>query len=325
MVKNILKILDSNNIDYIERGENVRKGCISVQCFFCGNADPSYHLNINLKSGAYNCWRNKRHSGRRFEKLVMQILDCSFREAESILGKTTVLSDEDWGFKELFKKEEMVKSLEKETKRSLKFLPEFLEIERKGATRIFWDYLNGRGFSHTDISFILVKYNLRCCFDGKWSYRIIFPVYVLGNLVTWVGRSIYSDCELPYMNLSVDESVIPAFQCLFNYDSCLFGGDTLYVNEGVIDQLKIDLFSGNGVKACCLFTNSITEAQVGYLYELSFLFKNVIILLDKDAFVQSDKVISTIKYFSNITFGSMPSGFNDPGSMNKMAVKEFTQ
>jgi hypothetical protein len=59
------QLLTDNRVPFIERGPNVKRGEINIRCPFCGSADPSYHMGLNLDSGWWSCWRNKdQHSGK---------------------------------------------------------------------------------------------------------------------------------------------------------------------------------------------------------------------------------------------------------------------
>ena len=197
-------------------------------------------------------------------------------------------------------------------------LPEYFTKPK----RLFVEYLEGRGFDNIDS--LVSIYDIHQCLVDDWKWRLIFPVYFKEKLVTWVGRSIGISPYLPYMDLSIEESVIHSKYCLYNYDN-LKGGEALFVTEGIFDALKIDYYSPKDVNATCLFTKTMRKEQEYLLYGLSNYYDSIYILLDSDAKIEALKIVKDLSYIHNVKLSLLPDGVKDPGCFNKYEVNRFVR
>jgi len=275
-------------------------------------------------NGYYGCWRDRRHRGRNFARVIKALLGCSWEEANRLAGKETSFEDGD----DLLSMTEALFDDRKDKKEenlgeaiNLEFPKEFKEIKNKGVTKPYYDYLLKRGFKNTDR--LIKKYEIYCCNIGEWKKRLIFPVYYKDILVTWIGRSIYSSSQLSYKDLSIKESVRHAKYCLYNYDSLIKGGKVLMIGEGLFDMLKLDYYSPKGFRATCLFTKTMTDDQKYLLTELSFLYEEVWLVLDQDAYVQSLDMASELFMVKNLKIPELPEEVSDPGEMSEKQVISF--
>ena len=75
---------DDIGIDWIDRGKNVSKGAVEINCPFCG-LDPSKHLGVwgDYKYGGFHCWVCGEKGS--LLKLVMKIEGVGFEKAKKIL------------------------------------------------------------------------------------------------------------------------------------------------------------------------------------------------------------------------------------------------
>ena len=315
----IKEILEKNNIAFLETGNNVKKGNISIKCPFCTN-DPSYHMGINLETGVYGCWRDSSHRGKNFSWVLRKLLKCSIEEAKNILNNRVL--DSDWKSKVLNK---LNHTQEKEIPhiKNLKLPTQFKKISQTGYTSIFWEFLLARGFK--DVNKIINRYRIKCCLTGDWRRRLIFPLYFKGNLISWGSRSVSTNEKLKYKDLGVLESVIYPKHFLYNFDNLYeYGGTVLYITEGIFDFLKMDLFLPLKYKATCLFTKTITNQQLEMLLLLSTKFKEIRVLLDSDAYLQSLKLVSQLKILPiKITNYKLPNGRKDPGELSYNEVRKY--
>jgi hypothetical protein len=279
-------------------------------------------MGINER-GWYSCWRSSEHRGTDVRYLFTKLLDCSLKEVEYILdinNKQVSTNDELMDlFNETFSTIQIEEPKKYGGKETL-LLPDWF----KKPSFPFFSYLFDRGFTAKESNIIIEKYGLLSSLVGDFKYRLIFPIYFKKELVTWVGRHIGSHPYIPYLDLSIEESVRHAKFCLWNYDS-LKGGDALFVTEGLFDSLKVDFFSPKGIDATCLFTKTIRDVQGYLLYELSKSYNSIYILLDSDAEIEALKMVKDLSYISNIKLGHLPLGRKDPGILNKKEVNDLVK
>src|ERR1700744_5146204 len=76
-----VRFLDENNIHYVTRGPNTKRGEVSIRCPMCEDDDPSEHLGINLESSNWGCHRDASHRGKSARHLIKSILGCSSTQA----------------------------------------------------------------------------------------------------------------------------------------------------------------------------------------------------------------------------------------------------
>ena len=323
MDSKIQRFLDQYNIPYITSGRNCKKGNINICCPFCSE-DDDYHMGIIPSNGFYGCWRDSKHRGRDFARVIKALLDCSWEEANLLAGKEAAFEDGD----DLMKMVDALFDDEKEGEekvvggaKSLKLPDQFKDIRKGGITPAYYEYLKGRGF--TGILRMIDKYEIYCCRVGEWKSRIIFPMYYNDKLITWQARSIMRNATMPYKDLSVDESVRHPKFFLYNFDSLKRGGKVLMVSEGLFDMLKLDYYSPAGFRATCLFTKTMSDEQMYLLMELAPLYEEVWLVLDPDASAQAMGLVSELFMIKNLRQVDTSDGIEDPGKMTEQEVKEF--
>jgi hypothetical protein len=280
----IVRFLSDHNIEYVTHGPNVGRNEVAIRCPFCGTADPSQHLSWNPNTGYWICRRNpNNHKGRRPHRLIMRLINCSLEEAEAI-----AVGERDLGSikAQLRSRFEPIEYPSRET-RSLTLPKEFRPLTTKGSGRYFTDYLiNKRGFRERDIPTLVEEYDLRFCTTGNWRNRIIFPIYFEGQLVCWTGRSIAASARIRYLSLGQDElhfrALLTPKELVYQYNSLLeSGGKALFIAEGPIDALKLDLYGkALDARATCLFGTGITEDQIIQISQLSQRFQRLIVFGD---------------------------------------------
>jgi hypothetical protein len=159
---------------------------------------------------------------------------------------------------------------------------------------------------------------------GDFGYRIIFPIYFEGELVTWTGRVI-SQSMIRYKSLSVEKSIHRITDILFNDSSIFCGGDVLVITEGPFDAIKVDFYGERyGVKATCLFGMNVSSSQRQILSELAERFDKFVLLLDSKEIVNTLSIKRSLP-FLNLKIGRLPNDIEDPGDLTDMGVKEFVR
>lgn len=321
------EFLREHRITFITSGPNVKRGELNIKCPFCGTADPSQHLGLNLDTGWYSCWRNRaQHSGKSPVRLVMALLRVPYARARELCGLGEAYVDPE-GFDalaaRLLMREGATARPVEVQRRRLDFDPSFAPIKPTGRTRYVYDYLVDRGFdgcsdAGQDVDVLCTLYNLRAG-AGDWNARLILPYIMDGELVTWTGRAI-APSTVRYKDLSIDKSILPPKETLFNHDAML---DTrarvLLVLEGPMDALKADFYGEPyGVRAVALSTNSITEAQ-SYLLQSAVHFERVLFGMDnKSGFgaVDSMRMKQQVSFLgSAIGVAHIPYGAGDAGEL----------
>ena len=303
----IKKILTENNIYWTDTGHNTAKGNISIKCPLCGPDDPSEHCGIRLSDGYWGCFRNEKHRGKNLYKLLA-ILDIYITEERSSI--IAALANR------TFFNEELSQEIKKDVKLVSTKLPRtFVGLDDSVLSKPYLTYLSTRGFDNP--TRVANEYYLaRDYSGGKWSNRLIIPIYV-NDSVCWTGRAINDN---PYRYLSPDETEsINIKDCIFNYNELILGGENLVINEGPIDSLKIDYYFKPSIRATCLFGLSFKEEQLQLLEEVCYKFNNILIGLDEGALPQALTLVKRLRKFSPIIM-QVPG--HDFGEMKSQAIKE---
>jgi hypothetical protein len=315
----ILKLLDDYGIEYATAGKNIGKDAIAgINCPFCGD-DEGRHLGIMEKY--YTCWRNPSHRGT-IPYLFSKLLDISFSEAKFLFEKNYVEDDFflDKGDNLWYNISRNCEEVKMGGVQSLELDKTFKPLDQSLMGKIFCNYLMLRGFDN--IPEMTAKYDLRYCIRGDWAYRIIFPIYMEGKLMSWIGRSVDKKVQLRYMDLSKEESARHPKFCLYNYDN-LVGGKMLYVTEGVMDAIKLDFYGNPNVHATSIFTTSMRDEQIALLMEKSMLYDKICIMLDKETEIQVMTLLDKLSFIKNLSWVSTPFGAKDPGELTKEQIERI--
>ena len=246
---NFEKLFSDYGIDYSTK---TNKGWVNTKCVYCGGS--SYKLGFNPEEDYCTCFACGFHN---LNETLSKLLNISVSVIPDIIRnyKTrTIIVDS------LNKKKTVINKIELPT-------DTFTIAERK--------YLRSRNFSP---KYLNQKYGIvGGGITGKWKYRIIIPLILNSQIVSWTARSILpknklDELKIPrYKNLSINESIIDVKSTLFNLDNCK--SDKVILTEGAFDVLRFD---GNAI---CSFGTSITQEQIGVIADR---FKKVFILFDNE-------------------------------------------
>lgn len=328
------RFLDVHHIEWSRHGST--RNNVSIRCPWCGSGDPSQHLTINLDGAGYRCFRNRSHSGRSAPWLIQALLQCSWPEAQRLAGVTPTVS-------EVIPEKALGKHLAqlingdkpKAKPRRLRLLSEFRPVEAWGVGRYFTDYLETRLYTAEEITKLQRRYKLVCAVNGAFAWRVVFPIFVDEELVTWTGRSIDRNARLRYRTLSADpetarENGLPAAilsieRTLWNYDQIAKGGRELLLCEGPFDAMRLDFYGkDHGIRAGALFTKSISNDQMSLLSALRERFENITLVLDQDAWSDWLPVSSSAAHLG-IGVKRLPRAYKDPAMLPKRAALEFLE
>src|SRR5579872_6994991 len=274
-----LRFLDENNIPYVTRGPNTKRGEVSIKCPMCGEDDPSEHFGINLTTGYWGCHRDPSHRGKSSRILIKNILGCTSHAAQIMLQQYNHADpdnlDEAIAMLEGQPDEEKA---EKRVENMRAVFNGFSTIRNRGTTKRFWNYLSKRD---NDPDFLIKHYSLRCALTGRYKDRIIIPVGMNGEIFGWTSRAVTNPINAPRYLASNQE--IKA--TLFDYDHVKKGGHRLFIVEGPFDAMRIYSAQPTNVEvhATCTFGTSATLPQIALLRTLVKKYDQAYVLFDKDA------------------------------------------
>jgi hypothetical protein len=278
-----IRFFEDQNIPYVSKGRNVKKGHVNIACPFCGPDDPSEHMGVSLTTDVYGCWRSAAHAGYKPWNLIRPLLNCSFAHARLVAQQYSTADPEtvDEALAALVGQDNAEKR-PPDRPRTLHLPTDFRLIRKEGTGQRFWHYLKERKFDQ--LRLLIREYELHYTTTGVWKDRIIFPIYQDGKLVSWTGRAIINPVDAPrYRLLGAEEgALMERNEIVYNADGAEeSGGKILFVVEGPIDVLKIDFYGvGYGVTAVCPMGTRMSKEQASIIGSLSRRFKRTILLYD---------------------------------------------
>jgi DNA primase len=235
----IFELLEDEGIEYWTAGKNVSAGWVNITCPFCD--DDSNHLGINLKSFRVKCWRCGSH---RIIRLIAEIANCGTIEAKRIYNSLEASAGG------VAPPLSVTSSVVKTKGAAPMALPQESTIH---FPKIHSEYLRSRGFPPLKT---IRKYKLRAVHNlGRYKFRIVIPVFMDRQLVSFTCRDITGQQDPPYKMASKNESLLDRNKVLFNYDSIPIGGNAILV-EGPMDVMKL------GSNAICGFGVNISMHQM---------------------------------------------------------------
>lgn len=289
--KHIIGLLKHFDIPYWTSGNNVSDKSINIRCPFC--SDHSNHLCIFKNGGNISCWRCNI-KGSLFDALT-EILGISYAEYAQALENLAIAE---------------IKTIEQYTTEPVVIksviLPELFKPITESAPPKVLEYLAGR-----DITLeISQAHNLHYCVYGKYSQRIIIPIYYDNQLVAWQGRDFSGVAPQRYMTSSSKETN-PVNHFLYNYDTI---SDTAILVEGVFDAIAIDAYIEPGL-AIASFGAALCKEQKAKLIKKNL--KELIICWDEDKYTDAERIGNELlPLIEKIKVVRLPKGL-DPAKLGK--------
>lgn len=308
--------LEDKGIPYATSGENISPGWIGIDCPSCH--DTKNHFGINLRNKLFSCWRcGSRGNPFTLVRLLEDTQDS--RVIQEIIkkyyGGAEVLPDLEYP-DELQLPKEFI------------FMEDWLRISKEAQDKNWalsheqWAaahitaYLQVRGYP---VEETIKKYKLMWTgILGKWSFRMIIPVFMNGHMVNFAGRAV-SGQEPKYKNCPNARAPMPINDTIYGYDE-IQEGETLVLVEGPLDRWRL----GKGSYATWGLT--LTNAQANLLYhkkpkKLVFLY-DADVREDREKLTVIDKSIAKIWYCPVEVF-IMDSG--DPDSLRDIQARELME
>lgn len=202
---------------YLTYRERSKENELWVKCPFCN--DNQYRMGLNLANGKAQCFRGSC-GWKTSNKTYL------FNSLAKQFGVTSTLSD-----KEQPKQKEKQEVKHLPVKMPSEFEPLWKDVNEEIGKRAL-DYLLKRGITKEQIHLHRIGF----CAVGKFSYRIIFPVYTRKTLVGLVGRD--------FSGVSITNSEVPRYlnsegtKTLYNVPSVK--SKLAILSEGPIDALAIE-------------------------------------------------------------------------------------
>lgn len=319
-----LLFFDQRGIEYATSGPNVGRGHIAVKCPFCGAADHSEHMSIALSGAGWRCLRNpQEHRGRSPIALIRALTGCSMEEAQRIVGIAPATPSAG-----LFGKVKalLAPELDDGPPANLPEPPEFRLLSDKPSARPFMQYLERRGFYRKFLLREGERLGLRYAVRGPFGGRIMFLVRDGGALVTWTGRTLSPRQPIRYKELPADaesaESIglppasVPLHSCLLWQDEFATSkAPVLCLVEGPMDALKLRMLARGSVLPTAMFTNALSDSQIGRLRMAVSRFESCVLLLDRGAENRAINARRTLTALG-VEVRWLPDGVDDPGELS---------
>lgn len=290
----LIQFLQDYHIGYSETGKNIGRDWIGIEeCPYCGALNN--HLGININSKAFKC----HVCGKKgwLLKFICIQLKVSFDQAKSI-AKRYLTEPREIPYRERGKKVTFPK-------------PMTLDMPKMAK-----QYLKRRGFNP---QYLQEEYNLQFTTDSSYltagdtssnfSYRIIIPIMMNYELVSYTARDYTEQREPRYRNPLIDTCVIPPASAIYNYDSLKQRGKAIIV-EGIFDAWKLggETVSVNG--------KVVTKEQVRYLSEKRLEKAFVLFDDEKEDLKQAEDFANSLSgVVDNVEIVFLNSG-GDPGELS---------
>lgn len=207
--------LESIGISYWEEGANVGRGWVGIKCVFC--PDHHNHLGINLTYKSFSCW--KCGATGSLITLIQELEGISYQAAIETLGE----------FQSIIHKERFVQKRLQDVGSVVLPSECLADLTPRQKT-----YLDERRFDAEDLKETWGI--LAGPVAGPWKHRIIIPVTMRGEVVTWVGMDVAGNIP-KYKAAPAEQSYLPASELVYGADQAT--GPNVLVVEGVTDAWRI--------------------------------------------------------------------------------------
>lgn len=280
-------LLESLNIDYDERGNNVSGGWIGVQCPFCD--DQSNHLGIHIASKILSCWKCPVKGN--IIKYLSETLG-NFNKALSVLQKYIPRELID------FSEEERISTVNK------------VELPRnaiQGLSPNHKAYLKKRGFNPDTLEEL---YNLHSVGPvGEYKNRIIVPIMHKYRLITFTSVDISDDTDTRYKHCADELSIIPIKHHLCGIEKT--NGHTIIVVEGLFDWWRF----GDG--AVPSWGVKLTKEQIYMLSKFQYI--KTVGDGDKAGWGMNEHIANELSPFATVKIFDLDDGI-DPDDLTKNEI-----
>ncbi len=283
--------LEDHNISYDTEGKNCSPEFLNIPCLW--HDDNSNHLGIHRIKGFGNCW----HCGwLPIDKIISKLLNCSSFEARKIMQQYD--TDPNYDLWEERKEKQIIEQLS-------------LPAGAEKIKRVHRDYLIKRNFDPDEIE---STWGIKGTGHiGDYKFRIIIPIHLNGNLISYVGRDITGKASLRYKACKKRREILFHKHSLYGIDFVINRKAILV--EGITDVWRF------GKGAIATFGTGYTKEQ---LLMISNKLDEVSILFDNDALEQSKKIyFDLVGVVKNVNWFSLPKGIKDPADLDQEQARKI--
>jgi hypothetical protein len=283
----IRSLLSRYHIHYRERGANVSRNNVVINCPLCAktsNPDPSEHMAVSLLANEYYCYRNPKHRGRYLPRLFRALQIPEYEYQDLIFDSQTPIVSK--------------------VERDFSLIRHFLPAE---SNQEALDYLTSRMFSNPKAA--CQRFRLLVDLKGRWAGRLILPL-----TIGWTGRAMRDHLEPRYLTHSNEDG----------YFLCSNHSTTVILVEGPIDAMRIATVSSQfDVIAKCRST--VSPAIVNYIRTAKYL--SVIDVPDNDVlFSQKYQETQDLRVhctYANVRRYTLPPEVKDFGMLNEHETRQI--
>jgi DNA primase len=232
---------------------------ITVDCPLCSadkgvDYDGKGNLEVNLEEGLSHCWSCERTPGT-IDGLIKKF-------GSKLQYKTFKVIAPDYDYQ--INKRKYTKKNNNITEFPTEFIP-FSRINKRDFNHLRpYNYIKSRGYTDE----LLQEFNIGFCLSGKYSQRIVIPLYdKKGNIIYFSTRS-YIGAKQKYLNPDTDKDDLIFNENRIDWDK------PIYITEGVFDGIPIP-------NSFILLGKSLSEFKWKTLYDNAK--SDIIIALDPDA------------------------------------------
>jgi hypothetical protein len=289
--------LDDVGVSYSTGGDNVSSGWIGMKCIYCP-ADHADHLGVNLRGRYFHCWLCG--AGGDALQLVRDVEGLPFALAVERL--------------ERFQSVGAVEEPGHAPREYAGLLPaRAVPLDVRALPVPVEQYLRRRRFDRG----IIGEYGLMWCgADGEYPLRLIVPVRVGGELVSWLAADVTGRAGRKYLDCPKDRALVHNKAVVYGIDD-VADASLIVVVEGVTDRWRV------GRRRCvAMFWKDWTPEQLLMLNHGIRRDARVIVMLDADAHEYGRNLGEQLAQMHSgaVEIVLLPNG--DPGGMSDNELEE---
>lgn len=305
------QLLDQRGIPYIPNGRHD----IDIGCPWCDPGNPQHYiLTVSLRGRGWHCWKDRSHRGIRNARLIAALLHIGLAEARSLAGERYQIRDDLGSEVERLLAGASPDGVSRF--RPLELPPEFRPFRAEPAAAPFIRYLTLRGFKRADILRFTENYGMYYARDGKQRYRVVFTLWLDGQLRAWSGRSIAYESDIRYLTSSpAKDGGDSVGNNLLWFNDLMRGGERLLLVEGPFDALKLRVL---GQPSTCFFTARPSRAQIELLHDLLPRYRSTILLLDRGTLPTAISVRNQLAG-ARVQIATLPPHLKDPAEISALS------
>lgn len=264
--------------------KNVPAGCIGVRCPFCG--DTKNHMHFRLNSFSVKCWRCGPH---KITETISLLLNLPLHESYLIIEQYVT----DGAPRQQYEPRTYAKRIT--------YPAGIIQLDK-----LHKRYLESRNFDPYELERIW-KLKATNHLDTHYKWRIVAPVTIDHQVVSYQCRAITNQQEPPYRACRPEHEVISHKDVLYGAD--IARGASVVVVEGVTDAWRL------GAGAVCTFGVKWTPAQA--LRLVRGIWDRIYILFDRDEAGQAGglSMYHFLRGFKDNIELLQLTDWADPGSM----------